>query len=75
MFKNLFKKYDIKNCIAFRRNKKNILHKKQLILPKIKWIKKDCEYDLIPKGSGWSMKVMGKTGSGKTTFVSAFIDY
>ena len=75
MFKNFFKKYDIKNYIVFRRNKKNILHRKQLILPKIEWIKKDCDCHVIPKGLGWSVKVIDKTGSGKTTFVSAFIDF
>ena len=32
-------------------------------------------YDLIPNTLGWSMKVIGKTGSGKTTFISAFIDF
>ena len=32
-------------------------------------------YNLIPNTLGWSMKVIGKTGSGKTTFVSAFIDF
>ena len=29
--------------------------------------------DLIPKSLGWSIKVIGKTGSGKTTFVSAYL--
>ena len=32
-------------------------------------------YDLIPKSLGWSIKVIGKTGSGKTTFVSAFLEF
>ena len=40
---------------------------------KKKKIIKTC--DLIPDTLGWSMKVIGKTGSGKTTFVSAFIDF
>ena len=47
-------------------------------LPDIEWIKKDKEevvYDLIPKSLGWSIKVIGKTGSGKTTFVSAFLEF
>ena len=47
-------------------------------LPDIEWIKEDEEevvYDLIPKSLGWSIKVIGKTGSGKTTFVSAFSEF
>ena len=47
-------------------------------LPDIEWIKEDKEevvYDLIPKSLGWSIKVIGKTGSGKTTFVSAFLEF
>ena len=47
-------------------------------LPDIEWIKEDEEevvYDLIPKSLGWSIKVIGKTGSGKTTFVSAFLEF
>ena len=47
-------------------------------LPDIEWINEDEEevvYDLIPKSLGWSIKVIGKTGSGKTTFVSAFLEF
>ena len=47
-------------------------------LPDIELIKKYKEevvYDLIPKSLGWSIKVIGKTGSGKTTFVSAFLEF
>ena len=46
-------------------------------LPDIEQIKKDKEevvYDLIPKSLGRSIKVIGKTGSDKTTFVSAFLE-
>ena len=32
-------------------------------------------YDLIPKSLGWSIKVIGKTGSSQTTFVSAFLEF
>ena len=32
-------------------------------------------YDLFPSKLGWSMKVIGKTGSGKSTFVSAFVEF
>ena len=32
-------------------------------------------YNLIPKSLAWSIKVIGKTGSGKTTFVSAFLGF
>ena len=42
-----------------------------LKLPKIEWIKND----LIPSKLGWSMKVTCKTGSGKTTFVSVFVEF
>ena len=38
-------------------------------LPDIEWIKKDKKEmvkDLIPKSLGWSINVIGKTGSGKT---------
>lgn len=44
-------------------------------LPKIQWIKQQITFDLIPNSLGWSMRVIGKTGSGKTTFVSAFVDF
>ena len=47
-------------------------------LPDIEWIKKDKEevvYDLIPKSLEWSIKVIGKTESGKKTFVSAFLKF
>ena len=43
-----------------------------MILPKSKWIKKlksQIKYHLITKILGWSMKVIGKTSSGKTSFV------
>ena len=51
---------------------------RQLILPKIKWIKRlksQINYDLITKIIGWYMKVIGKTGSGKLSFVSAFTNF
>ena len=32
-------------------------------------------YDLIPKSLEWSIKVIGKTESGKKTFVSAFLEF
>ena len=51
---------------------------RQLILPKIKWIKRlksQINYDLITKILGWYMKVIGKTGSGKLSFVSAFTNF
>ena len=32
-------------------------------------------YNLIPKSLAWSIKVIGKTVSGKTTFVSAFLGF
>ena len=32
-------------------------------------------YDLLPTTIRWSMKVIGKTGSSKTIFVSAFTDF
>ena len=31
--------------------------------------------DLVPNTLGWSMKMIGKTGPGKTTFVSAFTEF
>ena len=37
---------------------------KVLRLPKIQWIKQQITFDLIPNSLGWSMKVIGKTGSG-----------
>ena len=51
---------------------------RQLILPKTKWIKRlksQINYDLITKILGWYMKVIGKTGSGKLSFVSAFTNF
>ena len=51
---------------------------RQLILPKIKWIKRlksQINYDLITKILGWYMKVIGKSGSGKLSFVSAFTNF
>ena len=51
---------------------------RQSILPKIKWIKRlksQINYDLITKILGWYMKVIGKTGSGKLSFVSAFTNF
>ena len=68
----------------FNKYKKEQVFKEQINaikryeLPKIEWIIKEKTikaYDLIPNVLGWSMKVIGKTGSGKTTFVSAFIDF
>ena len=32
-------------------------------------------YGLVPSKLGWSMKVIGKTRSGKSTFVSAFVEF
>ena len=68
----------------FNKYKKEQVFKEQINaikryeLPKIEWIIKEKTikaYDLIPNVLGWSMKVIGKTDSGKTTFVSAFIDF
>ena len=58
--------------------KEKISKVKPYRLPDIEWIKKDKEevvYDLKPKSLGWSIKVIGKTGSSKTTFVSAFSEF
>ena len=58
--------------------KKELIVLKKYVLPKIEWIKKEATtktYDLIPNTLGWSMKFIGKTGSGKTEFVSAFIEF
>ena len=45
------------------------------MLPKIQWIKEEHENNLIPKDMGWSVKVIGKTGSGRTTFVAGSVDF
>ena len=48
---------------------------KKLPLPNIKSAKtpkNQIKYDLILKALGWSMKIIGKTGSGKTSFLPAF---
>ena len=58
------------------KDKINCIKVFQLI--KIEWVKRDVEdvnYDLIFNTLGWNMKVTGKTGSGKTTFVSAFFEF
>ena len=51
---------------------------KRYTLPDIKKSKENKEkviYDLVPNSLGYSMKVTGKIGSGKATFVSAFIGF
>ena len=74
----MIKKSVFKKFIEYKKQndlKEKINKFKPYRLPDIEWIKKDKEevvYDLIPKSLGWSIKVIGKTGSGKTTFVSAF---
>ena len=71
----------IKKLIEYKKEKdlkENINKVKAYKLPDIEWVKKDKEkeiYDLIPKSLGWSLKVIGKTGSGKTTFVPAFLEF
>ena len=78
MIKN--KNLVIKKLVEYKKEKdlKEKINKVTLYkLPDIEWVKKDQEkeiYDLIPKSLGWSMKVIGKTGSGKTTYVSAFLE-
>ena len=77
MIKNsVFKKF-----IEYKKQrdlKEKINKVKPYKLPDIKRIKKDKEeivYDLISKLLGWSKKVIGKTGSGKTAFVSVFLKF
>ena len=73
---NLFEKFD--DYKKQRQLQKSIqINYPKLILPKIEWIKSNAliNYDLLPNTVGWSIKVIGKTGSGKTTFVSAFTDF
>ena len=71
MIKN--KNLMIKKLVEYKKEKdlKEKINKVTLYkLPDIEWVKKDQEkeiYDLIPKSLGWSMKVIWKTGSGKTT--------
>ena len=71
----------IKKLIEYKKEKdlKEKINKgKPYTLPNIEWLKKDKEkeiYDLIPKSLGWSMKVIGKTGSRKTKFVSAVLEF
>ena len=71
----------IKKLIEYKKEKdlKEKVNKvKAYKLPDIEWIKEDKEkeiYDLISKSLGWSMKVIEKTISGKTTFVSAFLEF
>ena len=51
---------------------------KRYTLPNIKKSKENKEkviYDLVPNSLGYSMNVTGKIGSGKATFVSAFIEF
>ena len=70
-----------KTIIEYKKQKelnKKINTIKPYKLPDIEWIKKDKEkiiYHLIPKSLGWSMKVIGKTRSGKTKFVSVFLEF
>ena len=77
MIKN--KNLMIKKLIEYKKELKEKINKgKPYTLPNIEWLKKDKEkeiYDLIPKSLGWSMKVIGKTGSGKTTFASAVLEF
>ena len=72
-FKNKLKKYDINKGKSH--NNKFTINKKVLTLPNIEWVKKEHEYDLIPKNLGWSMKFIGKTGSKKTTFIVSFVEF
>ena len=71
----------IKKLIEYKKEKdlkEKVKKVKAYKLPDIEWIKEDKEkeiYDLIPKSLGWSMKVIEKTISGKTTFVSAFLEF
>ena len=71
----------LKKFIEYKKQrdlKEKINKVKPYKLPDIERIKKDKEeivYDLIPKSLGWSKKVIGKKGSGKTTFVSAFLKF
>ena len=71
----------IKKLIEYKKEKdlKEKINKvKPYELPNIEWFKKDKEkeiYDLIPKSLGWSMKVIGKTESGKTTFAWAVLEF
>ena len=58
--------------------KEKISKVKPYKLPNIEWFKKDKEkeiHNLIQKSLGWSMNVIGKTRSGKTLFVSAFLEF
>ena len=79
MIKN--KNLMIKKLIEYKKEKdlKEKINKgKPYTLPNIEWLKKDKEKeidDVIPKSLGWSMKVIGKTGSGKTTFASAVLEF
>ena len=65
----------IKKLIEYKKEKvlKEKINKvKTYKLPDIESVKKDKEkqiYDLLPKSLGWSMKIIGETGSGKATFV------
>ena len=62
MFKK-FIKYKKQKELKEKKNKV-----KPYRLPDTEWIKKDKEevvYDLKPKSLVWSIKVIGKTGSGK----------
>ena len=79
MIKN--QKLALKTITEYKEKKKidkQIKPVKTYKLPHTKWVKKDKEkeiYDLISNSLGWSMKVIGKTGSGKTTFISAFLEF
>ena len=76
MIKN--KNLIIKKLIEFRKEKdlKEKVNKVEAHkLPNIKWVKEKEIYDLITNSLEWSMEVIGKTGSGKTTFVSAFFEF
>ena len=70
----------IKKLIEYKKEKdlkEKISKVKPYKLPNIEWFKKDKEkeiYNLIQKSLGWSMKAIGKTRSGKTWFVSAFLE-
>ena len=71
----------IKKLIEYKKEKdlKEKINKvkpyKLQILNGLKKINDKQIYDLLPKSLGWSMKIIGETGSGKTTFVSAFLEF
>ena len=69
----------IKKLIEYKKDLKEKVNKVTAYnLPDIEWIKEDKEKEisnLVPKSLGWSMKVIEKKISGKTKFVSAFLEF